>query len=378
MNSAIKRELAVMFGLTAAAGGRVLHPRARTALFLASGALGIWSQFKDYSFRRKTAVITGGSRGLGLSIAWNLLEQGASVVLLARDEDELARARKILKRDFPKSRVMIIPCDITDHASLAQALNKAKRETRGIDLLVNNAGSILVGPFSTMVLADFEAQMRLHLLAVVDAIQIALPELKRRQGRILNICSLGGKIAVPHMAAYDASKFAMSGFAQAVRGELAEQGVLMTTAYPTVMRTGSTIQAVFKGDHEKEFRLFDTIDHLPVLSLSADRAAKKVLTAVREGRSEVVLSIPARLREAVAAIFPETVQLLMDFVSPLLPHGKSLKRLTGAQVRGSGPAREEEITYNQAGDGKSAAFNLGLKNKKTRKAKVHETSNTLA
>jgi hypothetical protein len=87
-----------------------------------------------------------------------------------------------------------------------------------------------------------------------------------------------------------------------------------------------------------------------------------------------VLSIPARLREVLGAIFPETIQTLMDLFSPLLPHGQSVKRLTGAQVRGRAEPRPEEIMYNQVAD-KSAAFNMGLKSSKNRRVK-HETANS--
>lgn len=284
-----------------------------------------------FDFKNKKVFITGGSRGLGLSLAWNLIENGAAVTLAARSLDELDRGRNLLLKDFPKCRVFIKACDVTDPVSFKACLEQSITEMGGLDLLVNNAGSILVGPFESMEMEDFEAQMKLHLFAVIRATKLILPYFKSQgAGRILNICSLGGKVAVPHMLPYDVSKFALAGFSQGVGPELAREGITLTTAYPTVMRTGSTIQAVFKGNHEKEFEWFHALDHMPGLSMSADEAAKKILRAVADGKSEIVLSLPAKIRMAVGAFFPELTNKIMTTAALALPTENSMERKTGA------------------------------------------------
>lgn len=371
MTPALQKELAFISGTLA-----LLAARRRSALWTGvftagASALYLASLRRRFDYLGSRVYITGGSRGLGLSLAWNALQRGAQVTLVARDEEELSRAQDILLGDFPEAQIFIDRCDVTDPEQLRQSISAAIGNMGGIDLLINNAGSILVGPFRSMTREDFEAQLKLHVLAVVEATQLVLPHFRARgQGRILNVCSLGGKVAVPHMLPYDTSKFALAGFSQGVAAELAMDNIFVTTAYPTVMRTGSPIQAVFKGDHEREFEWFAALDNMPLLSMSADAAAKKMLDAVVEGRTELLLSLPAKARNLLATVVPETVQALMAFAATLLPRGESQERKTGgasAKKFDENPAlkplRERghraEDTYNQV-DSQNPEFNLGL------------------
>lgn len=373
MNASLQRELSAVTGLLSL-GAYALGFR-KTAQAGAIGALGLLasSMVRDFNFKAKNVFITGGSRGLGLSIAWNVLARGGSVMLAARDADELEDAQDKLLRDFPEGRVYIYACDVTDRHAIAECLDNAIAEMGGIDVLVNNAGAILVGPLTSMEPEDFEAQMRLHLHAAVNTTQLILPHFRTRAGgRILNICSLGGKAAVPHMLPYDASKFALAGFSQGAAAELARYNVKVTVAYPTVMRTGSPIQAVFKGEHEKEYRWFAVGDNMPGFAMSAHSAANKVLDAVADGRTEIILSSVGKLRNWVGAFFPETMHAVMTGMAAALPTGDSLERKTGAQsaalvekskmlapIRAN--AKRAEATYNQE-PRHDADFNLGLPN----------------
>lgn len=370
MNNSLKKELS----FAAALGALTTYkrfPLLSRILALSSGALFISSLAKKFDLNGKSVLITGGSRGLGLSLAWNILERGGQVMLLARDEDELFKGKEMLLNDFPSASIFTCTCDVTKMPDLTKAFDQAFLEMNGIDLLINNAGSILVGPFTSMELEDFEAQIRLHLYAAVQTTQLIVPHFKSRGGgRILNICSMGGKVAVPHMLPYDASKFALAGFSQGVTAELAKEDIFVTTAYPALMRTGSAIQAVFKGEHEKEFAWFETLDNFPGLSLSADRAAKNILDAVCDGRTEILLSMPAKLRMLLGAFLPETMNLIMSFSNRFLPEEDSVIRKTGADsmrlmenTKLLKPmlerAREEEKRYNQEPH-HDAARNMGL------------------
>jgi short-subunit dehydrogenase len=361
MNRALNKEIAVFTGLLALVGlsrkSRWLSAVAGIGL---TGCL-ISSLKKAYSFKNKKVIVTGGSRGLGLSLAWNLLSQGAEVTLLARDREELLHAREILLGTFPAGQVWIDVCDVTSSDDLQRSLQLAIHDMGAIDVLINNAGAMLVGPFATMRKEDYKAQMRLHLYSVVDAIQMLVPYFKSRGGgRILNICSMGGKVAVPHMLPYDASKFALGGFSQGVAAELAEDGIIVTTAYPTVMRTGSPVQAVFKGDQKLEYEWFSTLDNMPGLSMGPDEAAKRLLRAVCDGRSEIILSVPAKARMIFGSIFPELTHYLMRQATRLLPKGDSLQRKTGAEVSGEKRDDSRELMYNQKLM-HDAEFNLGLR-----------------
>jgi len=334
MNKGLRNEILTLLGLSALGCLALRRPKTAAGLGLIATGVAL-AKTSRVSFRRASVVITGGSRGLGLALAKELVKEDASVTLLARDLQELERARQILLFETPGARVQILVCDITQEIQLTTALDEALTMWGSIDMLINNAGAILVAPFDTLRREDFEAQMDLHFYAVLKSCQWAIPHFRRRRrGRIVNICSLGGKVAVPHMLPYDVSKFALAGFSQGLAAELAKDKIPVTTVYPTLMRTGSPIQAVFKGDNEKEYAWFATGDNMPGLSLSAKTAARKILSAAREGKGEVVLSTIGKARVGAAVFFPELMGWTMAFMNRLLPQGRATSYHTGAESRG--------------------------------------------
>lgn len=271
-----------------------------------------------FDLRGKTVLITGGSRGLGLVLARAFAEEGASLVICARDPEDLERARKDLEQRG--ASVLAIPCDVTDRQQV-EALVQAARERFGrIDVLVNNAGRIQVGPMEVQTLEDYEASLNTHFWGPLYAILAVLPEMRERQdGRIINISSIGGKISVPHMLPYSAGKFALVGLSEGLRAELAKEGIAVTTVTPGLMRTGSPLQATFKGQHEKEYTWFAISDSLPVLSISAHRAAREIVAACRRGDAALTLTLPARLAIPFHGVFPGLTADLLGLANRMLP-----------------------------------------------------------
>ena len=171
-----------------------------------------------------------------------------------------------------------------------------------------------------MSVADYEEAMATHFWGPLRAMRAAIPFMRRvGSGRIVNISSIGGKIGVPHLVPYCASKFALTGLSTALRAELARDGVYITTVSPGLMRTGSPFNAWFKGRHRQEFAWFAIADSLPLLSIDARRAAAQIVDAVRHGDAELVVSWPARLAVAAAAVMPNAIALAMDLANRLLP-----------------------------------------------------------
>jgi short-subunit dehydrogenase len=143
----------------------------------------------------------------------------------------------------------------------------------------------------------------------------------RRQGggRIVNISSIGGKIAVPHLLPYSASKFALAGYSEGLRAELRRENIFVTTVFPGLMRTGSPPNVVVKGQHEKEYAWFSIADSLPGLAMHSRRAARRILTAVADGRAQLVLGFPARAAVLFHDLMPETFALSMRATNRALP-----------------------------------------------------------
>ena len=177
---------------------------------------------------------------------------------------------------------------------------------------------------------DFADAMAVHFWAPLYLMREVIPQMKRQgHGRIVNIASIGAKVAFPHLLPYTASKFALSGLSEGLRTELAQDGIYVTTVSPGLMRTGSHVNALFKGQQRREFALFSTANAW--FSTSSARAARQIIEACRYGTSELVITPQAKLLRVVNSIFPSLVSEALGLVSRVLPgpagaEGDQLKR----------------------------------------------------
>jgi NAD(P)-dependent dehydrogenase (short-subunit alcohol dehydrogenase family) len=273
---------------------------------------------RSIDFSDKSVVIVGGSRGLGLIIARELAAQGARLTLVARNLDELDRAR--LELEDRGATVFTLACDIRNRHAVNTAIAEIATKRGGIDVLINDAGIIQVGPMENLTIEDFQDAMATHFWGPLHTTLAALPYLRQsRSGRIVNISSIGGKIAVPHLLPYSASKFALTGLSEGLRAELARDGIWVTTVCPGLMRTGSTYNAWFKGNHRGEFTWFHHAASMPGLSIDATRAARKIIEACRYGDAELIITPQARIAVIMNAVFPGTTAALMTVSNRLLP-----------------------------------------------------------
>ncbi len=277
-----------------------------------------------YTLHDKVVLISGGSRGLGLVLARHICAQGGKVALLARDLEELARAKADLTARGGK--VLTVECDLLDRAQIQDAVRKIIDHFDKIDILINNAGIIEVGPLDHMPREDYERAMKLHFWAPYELVTQIVPEMRLwGGGRIVNISSVGGKVAVPHFAPYSASKFALTGFSDSIRIELGRDNIQVTTVAPGLMRTGSHVNAKFKGSHAAEFAWFSASAGAPLISMDADRAARKILAACRRGQPSLTLTFAARGAIAGNALFPNLTGYAMKIVNLFLPDASGEK-----------------------------------------------------
>lgn len=278
----------------------------------------------DYNLEGRVVLITGGSRGLGLLLARQAVAEGAKVAICARDAEELERARQELAQGG--GQVLALVRNLTDAQEVQSLVAEVQQHWGFIDVLINNAGIITAGPLDHIELRDFEDSMDTHFWAPLHAMQAVLPAMRqRREGRIVNIASVGGKVAVPHLAPYCASKFALVGLSEAFRAELQQHGILVTTVCPGLMRTGSARNAIVKGQHDKEYASFILADSLPGISMNAESAARQIWNACRRGEAEILLSVPAKVLAAFHGLFPGTTADVLGWVNRTLP------RATGAE-----------------------------------------------
>jgi NAD(P)-dependent dehydrogenase (short-subunit alcohol dehydrogenase family) len=300
MNTNAKRALTVAAGAGAVLALRALRGRA------------------TYDFRDKSVLITGGSRGLGLVLAREFAAEGARLTIVARDRVELEQARADLAARG--AEVLAFTCDVRDQADVQSAIKRVVARYGSIDVLINNAGVIQAGPVEHMQVADFEDALNTHLWGPLYMMFAATPYMRRQSGgRVVNIASIGGKVAVPHLVPYTTSKFALVGFSDGMRAELARENIIVTTVCPGLMRTGSHLNALFKGQHAEEFTWFSIIDSLPISSINAQRAARQIVEACRRGDPQLLISIQAKMIALLTEVFPNLSARALKLMNQMLP-----------------------------------------------------------
>jgi NAD(P)-dependent dehydrogenase (short-subunit alcohol dehydrogenase family) len=282
----------------------------------------------------RVVFITGGSRGFGLLLAREFAGRGVRVAICARDFVDLERAVTDLAAYGVD--VFATRCDLLSDADVRRAVAEVTDHFGRIDVLVNNAGTIAVGPMEEMTLDDYRESIGLHFWAPLHTSLAVLPQMKRRGGgRIVNVSSIGGKIAAPHLLPYSAGKFALVGLSEGMRAEVAKDNVFVTTVCPGLIRTGSPRNAWFKGQHRKEHAWFALADSLPVLSMDAARGARRVVLAAQRGEAEVILGAPAKVATMLHGLLPGTAAEVGAVVNRLLPGpgGIGTERRPGRQSR---------------------------------------------
>ena len=327
--------------------------RSQTQAFaLAAAAVGAYvavraAKASRYNFVDKVVLITGGSRGLGLVLARQLAQDGARLVLLARDAEELERALGDIRNEVPDVDVMAVQTDVRKRYDVERAVALVIERFGRVDAVINNAGVIQVGPIDHMAPSDYDDAMNTHFWGPLHVSLAAIPYMRRQGGgRIVNISSIGGRIAVPHLVPYSASKFALTGFSEGLRAELARDNITVTSVYPGLMRTGSPVNAQFKGRRSAEYTWFAMADSLPGLTISAERAANQILMACRRGDAELVITIPAKLAILASTVAPELFARIMAAVNRMLPDatGADGDRMEDGKTAGSASASSTILT----------------------------------
>jgi NAD(P)-dependent dehydrogenase (short-subunit alcohol dehydrogenase family) len=314
--------------------------------FGASSAIAIGYLMRSRSLQSRIAIVTGGSRGLGLAIAQELVAAGCRVAICARDGDELEEAASLL-RDRGGD-VLAVTSDVADEDQAHMLVERTIDHFGGVDIVVNNAGTIQVGPVADLTTANFRDAMDAMLWGTVNTTIAVLPYMcDRRSGHIVNITSIGGKVSAPHLLPYNTAKFAAVGFSEGLHSEAARHHIHVTTVVPGLMRTGSDVQARFSGKGQREHAWFAVAAATPGLSMDGQHAARRIVQAIARRRSEIVLTLPAKAAVRAHGIAPATTQDVLSWINRLLPapapgpHGETV---AGQDLAANAPPVVQALT----------------------------------
>ena len=284
------------------------------------------TRLAPYRFAGRTAVLTGAASGIGEQLAHGLAARGSDLVLLDRDAPRLDAVAGQIRAAHPGRRVEALVTELADRAAVISTAEDVRRRHPEIGLLVNNAGTALGGRFDQLGLAQFERVMAVNFTAPVLLIHHLLPALTAAPGgHLVNVSSLYGIIAPPGQSAYSASKFALRGLSEVLRGELLESGVGVTTVHPGGIRTRIAETAeigagVPAAEVEPQQRVFAAL-----LTYPPEKAARKILDGVRRRRARVLIAASARIPDLLARLMP-------------VAHQRVITRLTEVTGRRARPA----------------------------------------
>jgi NAD(P)-dependent dehydrogenase (short-subunit alcohol dehydrogenase family) len=284
----------------------------------------LFRRIRTSDLRGQVVLITGGSRGLGFELARHFAREGCRIALCARDEAELERARAQIAAQG--AEVLAWQCDVFDRDRVEELVTAVVERFGALDMVVNNAGNLQVGPFDAMTPGDFERAMGVSFWGPLHVIWAALPHMReRRRGQIVNITSIAGEVAIPHLLPYDCAKAAFLSLSEGLQAELARFGIKVTTIVPGLMRTGSPLNASFKGNAQREYAWFSASDSHALTSTSADRAARRIVESARRGTGKVVLTWQAKLLRLAHALAPNVVLRALAAVNGWLPGERGLR-----------------------------------------------------
>ncbi len=295
----------------------------------------------------KVVLITGGSRGLGLALARELAARGARIAICARNAEHLGKAQQ----EFTASNYSIFTyqTDVTVPDQVNEMIEQVVRHYGRLDLVVNNAGTMLLGPDQVMSISDYKDVMETNCWSALYTTKAATPYFKKQgAGHIVNICSIGGKISVPHMLPYSVSKFAMVGLSQGLASELDQDNIFVTTVIPNLMRTGSPRNIDVKGNHRAEYAWFKLASAFPLLSQRAETAAKHIVDGIARRDREITLTLTAKLAIGLQALLPGFISACTRLTGRVMPSSSDTTMRKGYES-------ESAITRSVIGGSSDAA-----------------------
>lgn len=319
-------------------------PRVLAGLALAAAATRqARRQQQRIGLRGKVALVTGGSAGLGLQIARELVARGAQVVICGRDQTTLEGAAAELRAAGGVVEPYV--CDVADRRAVEAMVRDVEARLGPVEVLVNNAGEIDIGEVGPGEHETFARMLDIMFWGVLNPTLALLgPMRERGRGRIANVTSIGGRVAVPHLVAYSCAKHAAYAFSQGLRAEVADDGILVTTVVPGLMHTGSHRAARVRGGDRAEYSWFAVAGANALSATSPEHAARRIVSGLRHGDAHVVIGLDAKIATRVEGLAPATVNRILSLVDRVLPDTAD----GGSTARRPGWSLETALTRSAA------------------------------
>ncbi len=267
---------------------------------------------RDY-FSGKSVIVTGGSSGIGFAFADRAVGLGAQAVLVARRPELLAQAKSKLEARHPSARVVTLPLDVSDEAAVERAM-QAHLDEHPADMLVNNAGVVMPGRFVDLPMKEFRQMMDINFFGSVHMAKATIPHfMKKRGGHVLNVSSLAGVLGIYGYTAYAASKFAVVGFSQALRGEMWPHDIKVSVCLPPDTDTPQLeLENKYKPAETKAIAG-------TVKMLSPDAVADAMIEGMARGQFEIYPDLASRFVALGQGVLPAVTRWVCDAAQKKAP-----------------------------------------------------------
>lgn len=251
-------------------------------------------------FQNKVVLITGSSRGLGFTMAKELLKLKAKVIITARSIERLTVSEKMLKE---LGEVYAIPCDISDYEDSKNLIEKTITKFKKIDIIINNAGISMRGQFENLSKEVMDQMVQTNLLGQMYITNLSLPHLKKTNGQIIFISSIAGLLGLPNASAYCAAKFALKGLTESIRIEVSHYDIHVGIVY-----LGFT-----EHDHEK--KLIGEKGELLLATRPVHhtqlQATQKILKMIKNKKNEIALTGLGKISYLISRVCPSAIEKII-------------------------------------------------------------------
>jgi short-subunit dehydrogenase len=266
------------------------------------------------NLKNKRILITGASSGIGRALAYNLAGKGTELILSSRDENKLKTVVRLILRKYPDAPApAIIPCDVTELDDIKRLFNTCKKDHGPIDILINNAGIGVYGEADLITMEDYKKIMEVNYFGAVQCMLEVMPSMKkRRNGMIVNVCSVAAIHGVPYLGAYGASKAALMTFSQSIQAELNDYGISLVVVCP-----GYTKTRFFRNEKKVGRAVRPNGRYAP-----AQQVARAIIHTIEHEKHELVLSLEGKALATTHGLFPGLARNAMKKIAKHLIRNK--------------------------------------------------------
>lgn len=266
----------------------------------------------------RIAVVTGAASGIGRATAVELARRGCHLALVTRRDreglEETARQVQALGR-----KATLHMADVSDRQRMQALPDEVIAEHGHVHILVNNAGVTIMAEFEDHSLDDLDWIIGTNLWGVLHGTYFFLPYLKREEeGHIVNVSSIQGLLALPAQASYSATKFALRGFGEALRGELSPHRIGVTTVYPGLVKTNIVASSRVRGEDQENLRTW-LAPYIASRTLAPEKCARRIVGGIRRNRARVRITTASHLADWSKRLLPTVTDTVVAFFTRVRP-----------------------------------------------------------